>query len=253
MICKNCGGKLEEQYSYCPYCGCVNELMADKHYINEMKNISRDLEELPEETREIYQSAARKEINKTIRIILIILGILFILIFLSGLLALSFREDPKTMEKELQWEREYFPVLDELYENKEYDKILSFMEEHYEDSGQCYYLWDNYVFIDLYARYQECLRQKEIMDNKIETGKYSDAVLIYDSCQVIYYRQMNREHKWETKQEKQLSLWSDEMEAFLREYVNLTEEQTELLEEFIDNNGYLSYELCEKLEKQIRK
>lgn len=253
VICSNCGGNFEKEYSYCPYCGFINETSAEKQYENQMRDISKELEELPGEAKEIYERTTKKEIHKILRILLFFLGGLFCLFLLAGIMKYFTIKNTDSLEAEIRWEKEYFPILDKLYEDKDYDGILQFEEEHYADPGECFYRWKYYEFIDLYTRYKDCKIQKEKIQKKIIEGRYPISILIYDSCQLVYYREIYPYQEWEKEQEELLRIWQEEMKRFLQIDLALTEEEIEQLEECIKENGYLTYSLCEKIEKKIEK
>lgn len=253
VICSNCGGRFEQEYSYCPYCGYMNEPSAKKQLEDKMKNISTDLEELPEETKEIYETTVKKEVNKTLRIFILLFLVVFSLVLISGIFTFLISRSTTSVEEELQWEKEYFPVLDGLYEKKDYDGILQFLEEHYEDPGECFYLWKHYDFLNLYERYKECKLQKQKMEKNAESGGYPMSILIFDACQLAFYPEIYLYEQWEKEQEEQLLVWQKEMTLFLKNNLGLKEEEISQLEANILENGYLTYSLCEKIEKEIEK
>ncbi|MBQ9991119.1 MAG: hypothetical protein IJP31_09310 [Lachnospiraceae bacterium] len=78
VICPNCGGSFEEEHSSCPYCGYIYEPGAYRKYMENLHDIREDLEELGEETGDIYKKEAGKTVKKTAVIFLILL---FLLLF----------------------------------------------------------------------------------------------------------------------------------------------------------------------------
>ena len=252
IICENCGGKFQSDFSYCPYCGYANETAVHKHYEKEMEDIREDLMELPEETKEIYENTAKKEVVKALRIFLVIVLVILCLIFVPMAFLRLFDGESASLEKQLKWERQYFPILDDLYAKKDYEGIIKFKDEHAEDEGECFYLWENYDFLYLYENYQTCVYQKEIMNKNRKEDSVGDSFLIHDACQLVYFEEIYYHKEWEEEQLEALSVWKQEMEDFLRKDLGLNEQQLGVLEDAVNSKKYVPYSLCQQLEKQLR-
>ena len=81
--------------------------------------------ELPEETKEIYENTTKKEVVKALRIFLVIVLVILFLIFVPMAFLRLFDGESASLEKQLKWERQYFPILDDLYAKKEMCEALA--------------------------------------------------------------------------------------------------------------------------------
>ena len=59
---------MEDSHSYCPYCGYMNRKEAEKEYFSKMEDISKDLSEITEETKTVYEKSVKKEMSKNTNI-----------------------------------------------------------------------------------------------------------------------------------------------------------------------------------------
>lgn len=244
---------MEDSHSYCPYCGYMNRKEAEKEYFSKMEDISKDLSEITEETKTVYEKTIKKEMSKTISILLI-LGICILgLLSLTWLFMGVFGQDGKEIEQEIAWERENFPILDELYEKKDYSGILKHMEEQYGKKGECFYRWEKYSFLSLYESYGNCIRGKEKALKGDELTKDYYATMIYDTSRLIYFEEWFSYEQWEEKETQQLLRWKEEVKEIAEKSLGLTEEEQSELEQEISEKGYLTFDLCKRLGEKIYK
>lgn len=246
VVCKNCGGKFKNEFSYCPYCGHINEPSARKNFLNKMRGVTRDLEQLPRESKNIYKSQIKKEVKKTAKLLKIFGAVILGIVLFSLSFSLLFQEDPSDVKEEIFWEKEYFPVLDELYEKKDYQGILDFMEEHYEDPGECYFRWKHYEFLSLYEEYRYII---SVRDNFEERSKKKDDHIggwIYSAASLYFYEKNYWEESYLTEYEADLKEWKEEAEEFLYTCLEFTKEELIRFEEEAFEDGYLSYDYCRK-------
>ena len=54
---------MEDSHSYCPYCGYMNRKETEKEYFSKMEAISKDLSEITEETKTVYEKLDAKKIE----------------------------------------------------------------------------------------------------------------------------------------------------------------------------------------------
>lgn len=249
ISCKNCGGKFKKEFSYCPYCGHMNELSARKNFLKRMKKVTEDLEKLPDESKKIYESEIKKEVRKTKKMILIIGAVIAVICCLSFLLSLTIKSDPDQIKKEIFWEREYFPVLDQLYEKKDYQGILDFMEEHYDEPGECYYRWEHYEFLNLYADYQYLLFSAKDRDNPEQDKEEHMVSRIYSAAQVYFYEKTIPTESYGKEQAAELAEWKETAENFFITVLDFTKEEIAEFEKNAFQDGYLSFSYCKEYAK----
>ena len=249
VICNNCGGKFKNEFSYCPYCGHINETSARKNFLNKMRKVTKDLENLPEESKNIYKNEMKKEVHKTKKILLLIGSLVIIFSIFSFFLSLTYKNDSEDIKEEIYWEKEYFPYLDELYEQKNYEAILEFMEDHYDEPGECFYRWKHYEFLDLFEDYTYVL---EIMEEWQEKSKSREDYIggwIYSAANLYFYEYLPKMKEYLTEHGKELETWKKEAAHFLFDYLKFTEEELDIFGKEAFEEGYLSFTYCKKYGK----
>ena len=253
VVCNNCGGKIEESYSYCPYCGYMNRKEAEKEYFSKMQDVSKDLLEITEETKAVYEKTIKKEMSKTIGVLLVLAICLLGLFTVTWLLIGITEQDTREIEQEMAWEKENFPILDQLYQENDYSGILKFMEIQYGKKGECFYRWEHYSFLSLYESYENCIRGKEYGSKEIELTKDYYTTMIYDVSRLMYFEEYFPYEKWTQEERQQLLQWKEETKNILEEVVGLTEEETMEIQQEILQKGYLSFDFCTQLGEKVYK
>lgn len=226
LKCENCHAMIDAESPQCPYCGAINVSGSEKKYMEQLSDIKEDIEEL----EQIPVHASQKEMGKTGKIILITVAVLVVTV---GIITKAYHffdyiftdivvEDPK---QKLLWERENYPVLDTMYENEDYDGILAFMQEHFEDAGYSVYNWDHYSFIDLYRYYEDSMYTAAL----IEEGNYDkddiawcivDALLVFREMDYVTYT---------AKEEEQIAAYREEIYEVMQKLFGMTKEQVDKL------------------------
>lgn len=224
--CENCHAMIEADSPKCPYCGASSALGSEKRYMEQLSSIKEGVEEL----EQIPVKAYRKEMSRTGKIILITMLVFAIIAGILGGLYWCFQtllydaiaEDPKT---QLMWERENYPLLDEMYAKGDYDGILAFMEEHYEEAGYSVYNWQHYNFIDVYRFYENCM----YMAGMIEEGHYNEEDVMWCIVDALF---VLREHDYMTyssQEEKQIEVYREEVFEVMKNLFGMTQQEVEKL------------------------
>ncbi len=153
--CKECGAEFDESLPKCPYCLALNYSGANKEYMDKLSHMNATMNEMYDDVKETYIDEM-KHGNKFILKVSII-AIVFIALIVSIVVIQKNYNEKKNLETakaQYEWNLQYIPQLDSLYEAGKYDEIATFFEEHYEDPGYNPYNWQPYTFIDNYICYQ---------------------------------------------------------------------------------------------------
>ncbi len=125
--CPSCGAHFDRSLPACPYCGSTNPEGAEKAYMEDLGEIREDLADLTDTGIDTVSKEVRKH-GKFLRRTLVIAGVTA-LIF-AGMFFFTENRWEKKAEKDFQWQRENYPVMDELYESGDYRALAEFYLEN---------------------------------------------------------------------------------------------------------------------------
>lgn len=247
ITCSNCGASFQENMAKCPYCGQIYIPGAEKEYLDNLREIKDDMSEIEELSEEMYQSEIRKNAKKTGVIVscLVILLLLGIGLFVGINHLFSYGESEEEIKERMLWERENFPVLDAWYEEREYQKIIDFMEVNYEEKGYSFYEWEHHRFIEQFENYQICMEIRERIVNREEVSEFDAGELLYCGMSIINYENASYDMETYSDTEKEmLNQWRQEIEEIFSRELQYTQEEMQELQSSLYKEGYLSYDAC---------
>lgn len=155
LYCENCNAPIPADAAKCPYCGALNAVGGEKKYMEDLFELKDDVKELQTAPVKAYKEEVRKT-GKMIRSTLFAVIIAALCIWgLDLWVHKSFdeREPIEDVKAQLDWERENYPKLDELYEEKDFDGILEFENQVMDEGLYSISGWEHYYFINEYRRY----------------------------------------------------------------------------------------------------
>lgn len=139
-ICPNCGAPVDLTMPKCPYCGHIYEEGAEKRFMQELEMTRQKLDRVDDEARAGYRQEWKRNTRSVTRKIVLAL---VIIAALAGLYIYSehrlFSDDGKDYAKEMAWQHEHFPELDELYEAGNYEEALDLFFTYSEEDHD---MWD---------------------------------------------------------------------------------------------------------------
>ncbi len=142
IICSSCGAEYDSRETKCPWCGTRTAAGAEREYMEKLSDVKEDLEDLSGLPEQNFRRNAKQQFRQ-IRRILIFAAILF-LIPLIMILTAEFREHAEA-KKELAWEKQNYPELNTLYQEKRYEELADRVEEAM-DQEQPVWGWRHYSF-----------------------------------------------------------------------------------------------------------
>lgn len=191
VTCPNCGATIYESEARCPFCGYINVPGAEEKFMRDIKKTEHDMVHILEQQKAEYRnmmSSNTKDILTLMGIGVIVAAVIIgICKFFWGSIAF----DTKEFHAELDWCEEYIPVLDKLYEQGDFDRIVEFSEEMYEKHGIFFHSWagwEHYRFINNYIEYIAVERYIAQLDAGEELTEYEKGELAY-YCICFYNRE----------------------------------------------------------------
>ena len=259
LICPNCGAAIEAKEPKCPFCGYINIPGAEEKFMRDLEQTEEALNQIPKEQEKNYKKSMKKS-TKVIFVTILIAGIIAtVLVGLYFLLDHIFTSmdnyDPKV---EMAWERENYPILDELYEAGDYDEILAFEENMYrqneeEGTNHSIYNWEHSDFIDAHRRFLELQDYEEILTKEGELSKYQAELAVYYS---IWFHYRNYKNELGTYTEEELEIleaYSTYADWILYERLLFTDEEADALYKEAVEYDYIRIRVCSDYAREIRK
>lgn len=249
--CLNCGAEFSRELAKCPHCNAIYEWGAEKKYMQNLERIKEDLADIPEQVQKTY----KKEASATWKKIFVIVGAATVLV---GVLAGIFAGIHKTREKsyetdlkaQLLWEKENFPKMDEWYAQGDYDAILEWMYECYEDEGYAVWNWEHYSFISAYDSYLSFMDSIDDMKNAESVNKRA---FQYTTSSAMYLAFFLKEKNYAPEEWKLIQEWQADAEEALYDELGFTKEEVQELYEKINHDGYIDYDECDNYTNKIWK
>lgn len=262
--CENCGAELADHEPRCSHCGAFQYPGAEKEYWSKVRKIHHDLKDLEEVPKEAYESEVRGHVRKLgIRLGI---GTAVLAAAISGWMIYSHYKGEKALEAQraqLVWQKEQFPRLDAWYAQGDYDAILEFERQIYEeDSPYHIWNWEHAAFVAGYDEYCQgkdagrILKNQEEKSRKEERRKMEDVWLeglLYSSMS-LKCRLDSRELYLYTEDEvKLLREYQEELWKLTGEIFELTDEELEDIWSEVSSDGIVSYKACQTYVKKWKK
>ena len=260
VICPNCGAAIYENEASCPFCGYINIAGAEEKFMRDIKKTERDMSNIPQLQKEEY----KKSMSKSSKIIFITIGITaLIAAILIGFYLLFdkvvYYYTESDSKAQISWNRENYPILDEMYANGDYDGIVEFENAMFEQNAKDkteyrMYDWEHYDFIGGYRNYTMTEYYFELLDAGEELSRYGKENLVY-YCMWFYYRQYDQEKTYMTFTDEEIEILDGYREitnGYLFGRMGFTQEEAdELLEKAVDEYNYLNARECYDYGKKI--
>lgn len=226
MKCKNCGGQYKTRELMCPYCSTENLL-------GKMWSFQRSEAELSyeEERKKVGKyMVSPYMINRILNRCLLVLGLLYVLLFLGVVLASGGESVYKYLKFWLNREK-IESRMEQYYEEEEWALLDSYMEQNAVD-GTKYYTYMQAVLLNCY--YQEYMENRLLYESlsgdERENKAYYLEYAIKEAARV-YYLDCGL---YSEPDERNLSLYENyrqEILAYLIEELELTNEEIKQVKE----------------------
>ncbi len=169
--CPSCAAVYEDHLPECPYCGAFNLKGAEAEYFEQLEDIREDMEELG---TVLVQETKKEVIRQSIflkRILWIIGGIAAVFLIMT---IIANKERNVDVKAEYQWKQETFPVLNALYEEKNFEELISVYWGLVVD-GRPIWDWEHADFCELLDQslYFEEILAKESANEELAESDYT--------------------------------------------------------------------------------
>lgn len=260
VICPNCGAAIFENEPACPFCGYINISGAEEKFMHDIKKTEQDMRHIPQ----LQKAEYKKTISKSSRIIFITVGITaLVLAVLLGfpyfMEEVVFSGSERDAKAQMVWNNENYPILDAMYAEGDYDGIIEFEYELWDQNSENktnYYMydWEHYDFIGGYRYYTSIREYLDEFDNGVEFTRFAKENLVY-YCMWFYYRQYDIEDSYMIFTDEEIEI----LDGY-REYTNevlfgrlgfTQEEADELISKAVNEFGLLEATECYDYGKKV--
>lgn len=249
--CPNCGAEMDISEPKCPHCGYINETGAEAQYMNKLDDVRQRLDNVDEEAAAGYGKNYLKLVKIIVKtlVIMIILAVVYLLVarHIENKIRDTGNALGDDMLKEMSWQRDNFPIYDEIYESGDYDKLVATIFSD-ETSSHNVWEWKHYNFA---RKYQDYLQVKETLE-KIESEGWSDyyAKNLTYYCFYYYYEnyKTNSVDKVAEEEEEILKPYVEYIIDVLHNRLGYTDADMEELKDKVTSEyGNVQYDKCEKI------
>lgn len=261
IVCPNCGASIYENEAKCPFCGYINIPGAEEKFMRDMQKTEEELSQIPE----LQKAEYRKHMSKNSKIIVVTIAIATVIAAVLCGIYLFFEHviysyDETDVKAQMLWEREVFPVLDEMYAAGDYDGIIQFEYDLYDeneanDTKYSIYDWEHYYFISGYRRYQDVEMYIDILDKGDELSSYQSETILYD-CMWFHCREYGIDNEYIPYTDEEIAIldgYREITEGYLYERLGFTEEEVErLIQDAQSEYGGLDMHKCWKYARKVK-
>lgn len=248
MICNNCGAEIKEHDSKCPYCGSLNPLGAEAVYLEKLENIREDTEDLKEVPAEQYEQHLKYHGTFVLKTALMVIGIcIAVCLLIFTVSSCTKMKEKGSIREEFDFQKEYFPLLDELYQSGDDAQVFAYLNELYKvDGSSALYHWEHHTYYVYYDLSLSVQNTKDAMENNtystydVINGFYAAMSLAMEGIWESDYYSLSEEEI------AKITDFQQEAAIFLSDYFDLTDE-TSLQEAYAlcREEGFLDYKRCE--------
>lgn len=249
--CSGCGAMYDADYSYCPYCGRMNDPAAEREYMEHLEELRQDVEELSvipgQEAAKVAKSQGKKVLVIVI-VTLCVIGLIAGVVFLRESMTLG-QDDPKAS---YLWRQENIPKLDAYYEAGEYEEIMTLYQQAREE-GHDFYSWEHADFAMTYHSCQsvcQAIQEREESFDPAEMSDYEYEDLFYQEVQILW--QVKRANYLDEEEKGRLAEQVEIVQKDFDSVYALSEKQEAELWKTVDEDGFVSFTKTTELAEEWR-
>lgn len=249
IICSSCGAEFEDTMPKCPYCGTMNYKGAEMEYLDRLEDVRSDMEQLGSVPERETRSELKKQ-RKWILKLALLMVVAAVLLFL-GMKWREFRySDHRDSKADYAWQKENFPVLDQLYKDEKYEQLLDAYVEAVKENKPI----DQWEHSDFCSRMVHCRESLELLELEKggETLSQNDEVRLLDNYWIL--KGISYGADLAKDEQERLNISVNEVLGCLEGRWDFPEETRQEFERQIRKNyGYPDYDSCEEYIKQWMK
>ena len=239
IICRQCGAVIPPGTAACPYCGSAYAPEAEREYMRKLHRIKEELEDVGDAGKH----ASNIEISRSGKRTAVIVG--FILAAGAALFlffSISRNRENLNNRNEYAWRQEHLQELDRLFDEGEYDSLITAFETA-RDEGHDLYDWDHYEFCTFWE-------EAEYIDHCLEArdagyfSKEDAEELLYQELRIRGFR---KRRAVPAEDQKIMAARAEQYQNDLEDIFHVSAEDLETFDAMLaKNGGFPEYKACSK-------
>ena len=255
VTCESCGASFNEDEPKCPYCGTLNPVGAEKEYGEKLEGIREHLDKVDDFAKGSYLSLI-KEGFKVFAVVFLISAVVFLVSYSSIIkkkyekYASRREEVDKKIELMIHY-KDNVAVINDLYEKKDYEAIVNFLESLDHNDEIELHKWEHYHFCEAYAHIVESKASVDKFKTAKERFYYDYGKALYEAEDFYisafagyYVNSYTDEDKAELE-----NIWKEHYEYLCKE-LDIKSSELDMLIESAVNNRYAQYYECKDFAKE---
>ena len=227
------------------YCGSLNYKGAEAEYLGKLESMRQDMQQL----EQVPEKELKKKLKKKQKFVIKLLILLAALAAILAVIVFRVRYiEPRDARADYLWEKENFPILDRLYQEKDLEALMDFYEQAVEENRTI----DRWEHSGIFRWLMSCRDAREYLalEQSGETlNEYQQALLLDD-----YWMMRGLDYSEVILTEKDREYIRPYVEATLNSladrYTFTAEEEKKFEDSLRNNYGYPRYEDCEEYIKK---
>lgn len=253
MYCSHCGSLLKDTDSRCPYCGALNPIGAESDYMNRLRSIREETEDLQEVPAEEYRKTLKNHGKLSLKIAMgVIAFCLMVFLGIRWWISYQTEQNKGFLQKQMEFENKYFQKLNALYDQNDDDAVLAYLDELYGQEGsEALYLWEPMTYYLYVEEYQEALDLKEKITE--DTLAETDLLLGFSCLLQLAYGEIP---SWDAEkltedQMGKIIIFGEDCRNILEELLSVPEEEGRTMYRSCYDGEQFDYDKCGEYASEI--
>lgn len=241
IICSSCGAEFADTLSKCPYCGSLNYKGAEAEYLGKLEGVRQDMQQL----EKVPEKELKEKIKKKQKFVVSILIALATVAAVFAVIIYRVRYvEPRDARADYLWEKENFPVLDRLYEAKDFEGLAEIYEQAVTEDRSI----DRWEHGGIFTRLMSCRNVKEYLalEQSGETLLEYQQVQLLDDYWILRGLDYGGLNLTEEDKEYIRPYVEETLNSMVDRYTFTEEEEKKFLDTLENNYGYPKYEDCQE-------
>lgn len=236
--CSSCGAQFDEMLPKCPYCASMSIKGAQAEYMEKLEDVRESMEDLAA----VPMQETKKEFKKQTKFVLIVVGVILglLLCFVLVELIFGYRSEKRDRQADYAWQQENFPILNELYEQENYEEMVEIYVNAYKENKPVG-AWEHYEFgaaMEMFLDIEDTWAREQAGE---ELTKWDYHDLLYMGFRVDNYEESSA---YTTEEKERMAPYIERVRADFETRWQFSEEELEEFEKEAEKNyGYISYDV----------
>ena len=240
IVCSYCGAEFDDTLPKCPYCGSLNYKGAEAEYLGKLEGMRQDMQQL----EQVPLQELRERLKARRRFVLKIFSILAVLavLVIVAIYALNYTK-PRDKQADYLWEKENFPVMDQMYAEQDFTGLVELYLQALEDDKPVMD-WEHYEILSILIECDNAEQYLATEDAGKSLQEYEEVSLLFS-----YWRMKGMDDSiiLPEKDREYVRPYVESILARLEGRYTFTPEEEKTFEDYLEEHyGYPDYDYCKE-------